>query len=589
MTLPRRTTTERDRAADHADGRIGAGPRLGISVLALLAVAACSKDSSGPKPSLDCSNGGTTAPAIGNVMSSVPGTSLCAGGGSSGAEYVLIPFNSSTQSGKATFQVEATGVVAPGSPLFSLVPGKSGGAADPLAAQRPIDRRDTGFEARLRARESALSSLIPAARQRAELRSRATLGSRAVIPANPVVGQRLQLNTNSDNACGEPIFATGRVVAVTRKSIVVADTANPANGFTDADYESIAATFDNVVDPVITANFGQPADIDGNERILLFFTRSVNEMTPADNNGAYVGGFFFGRDLFPTTGTTNSAGCASSNFGELFYLLVPDPTGIINGNDFSTADVREIAVSIVAHEYQHLINASRRMYVNTGARDFEETWLNEGLSHIGEELLFYARASLAPRRDITPTLLRNTPGAIDAFNNDMGANFGRFRRFLENPSLSSPYSANDSLTTRGAAWEFLRYAADQQTAAQAGIWFSLVNSTTTGLANIRNVFGPNSTVLFRDWSTSVFTDNLPGVAARYQEPSWNFRAIYPAITNPPTYPLQTFALVAATPRSVELIGGGSAYLRFKVPAGESGQVTWGTIPSTVLMTLVRTR
>ena len=42
----------------------------------------------------------------------------------------------------------------------------------------------------------------------------------------------------------------GKVVAITDKAIVVADTANPAGGFTDAEYRSIGVTFDTLVDPV---------------------------------------------------------------------------------------------------------------------------------------------------------------------------------------------------------------------------------------------------------------------------------------------------------------------------------------------------
>ena len=158
----------------------------------------------------------------------------------------------------------------------------------------------------------------------------------------------------------------------------------------------------------------------------MFFTRRVNELTPADNENSYVGGFFFGRDLLPATSGT----CATSNYGEMFYLLVPDPTGVVNGNEFSRADVREIAVGIVAHEYQHLINASRRLYVNTTARAFEEQWLNEGLSHIAEELVFYSVSGKQPRRDLDPVAIRSSSRSVDAFNEYAGSNFGRFRQFL---------------------------------------------------------------------------------------------------------------------------------------------------------------
>jgi hypothetical protein len=586
MSMQHRATVDRSCAADHRR----AAMRAVVAAVAFLPIAACSGDSTRPEPVLDCVAGrDAETPAVGAVITGISGTAACVGGGSAGAQYVLIPFNADTLSAKRTFQVQATGVVAPTSASLAIQPGANASAIlSQLGSERMV-RRDVDFEERLRARERSLSRLIPAARRRAALRSQTTGASRAVIPANVAVGQLLELNTNADDPCENPVFATGRVVALTPRSIVVADTTNPTGGFTDEDFRQIAKTFDEVVDPVNTANFGEPADIDNNDRILLFFTRSVNAMTPADNKGSYVGGFFYGRDLFPTASTRDLEGCPSSNFGELFYLLVPDPTGIVNNNKFSTTDVREIAISIVAHEYQHLINTSRRIYVSTTARELEVGWLNEGLSHIAEELLFYAQSGFAPREDLDPPKIRKSQRTLDAFNNDMGANFGRYQEYLENTAENSPWADNDSLATRGATWSLLRYAADQKGGTQASTWKALVNGGPVGFANLERVFGTSATALTRNWATTVFTDNLAGVSARYQQPSWNFRAIFPLITDPSSFPLKTVTLADGVSQSVSLVGGGSAYLRFQVPAGGDGRISWGSLPSKVQMTVVRTR
>jgi len=74
----------------------------------------------------------------------------------------------------------------------------------------------------------------------------------------------LRFNVNADNACNAPQYRTGRVVAVGQRSIVVADTANPAGGFTSAEYRSIAQSFDNLIHPTMVRYFGEPEDIDGN-------------------------------------------------------------------------------------------------------------------------------------------------------------------------------------------------------------------------------------------------------------------------------------------------------------------------------------
>jgi hypothetical protein len=96
------------------------------------------------------------------------------------------------------------------------------------------------------------------------------------------------------------------------ETIVVADASNPASGYTDADYASIASTFDNLVDPTDTKAFGSPTDIDGNGHVVLFFTRAVNELTPASST-SYVAGFFYARDLFPSTPSPDFQACATSN------------------------------------------------------------------------------------------------------------------------------------------------------------------------------------------------------------------------------------------------------------------------------------
>ena len=78
----------------------------------------------------------------------------------------------------------------------------------------------------------------------------------------------MQLNANALDFCDNPQLRTGRVAAITDKAIVVADTSNPAGGFTDAEYQSIGVTFDTLVDPVDRAAFGAPSDIDNNGHVI---------------------------------------------------------------------------------------------------------------------------------------------------------------------------------------------------------------------------------------------------------------------------------------------------------------------------------
>ena len=373
-------------------------------------------------------------------------------------------------------------------------------------------------------------------------------------------------------------------MAVGRKAMVLADTLNPAGGFTQAEYESIATAFDDVVDDIDTKAFGDPTDIDGNGHVILYFTSAVNALTPK-GAGYYVGGFFYGRDLLPTTSSAVGT-CATSNMAEMFYLLVPDPDGSVNANNFSKAFVSGATISTIAHEYEHLINASRRLYVNTAAGDFEETWLDEGLAHMAEELLFYKRSGLSPLSNISANLLRSNTTYRTSFNDDGISNFGRLGSFLASPSTNSPYAGNDSLATRGATWSFLRYATDQQSASQETVLRQLVNSTSTGMANLRNVYGSDLTGLFRDWATAFALDDVAGAASRYSFRSWNIASVSAALTAAGTYPLATGSLVSGVSKSVTINGGGAAYLRFGVAAGGTGSLSW-TAPANVLTTVVR--
>jgi len=583
--------------------RIAATGRRTIVCTLILTVAAACTDTTAPSTTAtatdvanaDCSTA-VTSLSPGQVLTGLGATSLCVAGGTSGGEFALVPFNTALDGSAGTsFTVQASGVTAtavasrlPTEGTFNVLAGASRTSAtlSSLALTRALD-------AKLRASEARdLTARIAGARAWMRSRQRTTSGSvpglsLSVVPSTAQVGQFVTLNANTESACSSPDLRTGRVAAVSKKAIIVADTSNPASGYTDADYASMASTFDNLVDPTDTKAFGSPTDIDGNGHVVLFFTRAVNELTPAKST-SYVAGFFYARDLFPSTPSPDFDACAGSNGGEMFYLLVPDPNGVVNGNKFTKDNVTRVVIATLGHEYQHLINASRRMYVNTDATDFEVTWLDEGLSHVAEELLFYAETGLAPRANIDATTLRSSSAYVDAFNEDAISNFSRLESYLGAPSSNSPFADNDDLATRGATWSFLRYAADHTGSDDGTTWYQLVNSTTTGVANLQRVFGTDLTALARDWATSVFADDVASTDARYQQPSWNLRSIFAALESTGGYPLSTVAL-GASPMTMSVDGGSAAYLRFAVSAGQTATVQFSTLPSNVQLTLVRTR
>ena len=517
------------------------------------------------------------------VLSGAP-SEFCLRGTANGAEFIAIPFFADFHGTQLRLAISTGGTTV----------GAFSNRVVPASLQRSSGssrlRRDESFDEALRDRSiSELTPRIAAARLSKQQRA----GGFSATAAVPVIGDILKLNTNSSSACANPNVRTGRVVAITDRAIVVADTANPANGFTTADYQEFGANFDTLVYPVDTLNFGTPTDIDKNQHVVLFFTRAVNELTPP-GAGFYVGGFFFSRDLFPTQETTSLAGCTTSNFAEMFYLLAPDPAGVVNQNQRSAAFVKSVTISTLAHEFQHLINASRRLYVNTGTNTFEDSFLDEGLAHIAEELVFYRSTGLGPRQNLGYEAMQATPSLKEAFDNFESANVRRLIEYL-GTRPGAPYASNANITTRGAIWSFLRYAADRRGSGETQLWFQIANPPVDvhGIANITRNITDDLGGWVRDWTIANYADDLvPGVAAVFTHPSWNTRSIIEGV-NQGFWPLVTQQLDTANVTSVTITDGTAGYLRFGVKPGSVGggrlSARGVTVPAGFALSVLRTK
>ena len=168
-------------------------------------------------------------------------------------------------------------------------------------------------------------------------------------------------------------------------------------------------------------------------------------------------------------------------------------------------------VGTLAHEFQHLINASRRLYVNY-APDYEEVWLDEGLAHVAEELNFYTA--------------RGWPRGQPGTGGDRRRGRRQTRLHTRQPTSAGFDStcsrrrsggfADDDLATRGAGWSFLRYAADRSGGPEPSTWFSLVNSIS-GLANLQAMLGTDPLPWYRDFTAAIYADDAglsPAAATR---------------------------------------------------------------------------
>jgi hypothetical protein len=384
--------------------------------------------------------------------------------------------------------------------------------------------------------------------------------------------ERLSLNVATDDACSGAIRRTMVLKAESDHLAVYEDPANPTGGLTEAEYQQLANTFDDLIHPVDVENFGEPSDIDENEKVIVLFTRAVNELTPR-GAGYIVGGFFWDRDLFPTRDQGSLPACNGSNVAEMFYVLAPDPTGSINGHTRTKEYVRENSLATVAHEFQHLINASRRIRVRSDFNS-EEIWMDEALSHIAEELTFFRASGLAPGQNIATATIAGNQTRITAFDEYQSQNAGRLDEYLLNVPLNSPIASNDELSTRGAGWWLLRYAADRKGGNQRDTWFSLVNNNDTGLQNFGEVFGATMPII-NDFVVAHYADdNVPAAAAEYRHPSWNQRDLYANAYDDP-FPLDVWFLTNGA-QTFPIYSGSGAYLRFAVPAGMTAEIRTST-------------
>ncbi len=320
--------------------------------------------------------------------------------------------------------------------------------------------------------------------------------------------------------------------------------------FADTEYASFGRQFDQDLFPIDTRAFGNTSDIDANGKTFVLFTPIVNRLTLGSGAcGSYVAGFFNGADL---SGNTNA------NRAEIFYSSVPgEPAGGSTCAPLSLAVVRQSAPATFIHELQHMISYNQHVLSRNAST--EAVWLNEGLSHMAEELggkLYEARYP-CPNLPPCPPAGRASTAQIfpDSAQGFLPPNFGNAYDFFSSRldySLTSP-TGFGTIEERGVAWLFLRWLIDQKGEAKLG---ELVQTRNTGTANVEAVASEQFPRLFADFLVATLLDDYPGttagqIPARYQYPSRNLRAIYARLNSiaaqsyPTPYPLSIADLAGA--------------------------------------------
>ncbi len=237
----------------------------------------------------------------------------------------------------------------------------------------------------------------------------------------------------------------------------------------DGTIKELGETFDKYYGKLEEA-FAPPEELNIDEYTGIFYL-----LTKLKNytDGSYVAGYFWGGNELPKA--DYPAYMKYSNEKEILFLTT---------YRYGEADWLESTKSTMAHELQHLINFTHRyMKINSYDQLYQyetETWINEGLSMVAEDLVMDWNNSLLDERRVVP--------------------------YLKNPAANSlcTWGVND-VADYPPAYMFMRYFVDRFSSGPTSIIQDLLNSNQFGLDSVVSASREGSFIpLFRDWLTAVY-------------------------------------------------------------------------------------
>ncbi len=237
--------------------------------------------------------------------------------------------------------------------------------------------------------------------------------------------------------------------------------------------EDAATTFDRDVFPTAVKKLGRHRDIDGNGRFTLLFTPWLGRLA---GGATSLGGFVRGSDFYDDGEPPIGNRC------DMMYLnasLTPGP------------HLR----TLIAHEYTHAITISEHVFTQylpnkCGAE--EESWLDEAIAHLAENLHGYSWSNLDYR--------------ISGFLNSPES----YRLVVEDYYAADLWRGHGN---RGATYLFLRWCVDQ---FGESLLRDLVQTNLCGIENVETSTGRPFAELYRAWSAAVFLSQS-GLEARRDE------------------------------------------------------------------------
>lgn len=521
---------------------------LGIG---LLLAAGCGGGTTGPLPPdpADCTAPLVVTLGVGSHQVADPAGSrgcLRLGGAGADEEYLLAVLSGTGRetttgvSGPYTVRIGNEGAVSATGPFASSPPVPQLARAAP-----PLTEADR-FHFMLRQREAELALTLPS--------------GPAAAPGGPALAPQLgeqrtfKVCANSECKAFNDVVATVR--AVGQKVAIYADDANAqfAESFQPEDYQELVTAWDGHLYPIATSAFGVESDIDNNGVVLILITARVNNFTTNCAEGRVVG-YFYGADLLE-----NFTG---SNKSEVFYTFAPAPATAQCSMLARRTVLNQLKPTLI-HEFQHMISFNQHRLVRNGTQ--EETWLNEGLSHLAEDLAGQLIPNEACPGSSSCRGLYATPNLFNAYT---------FLGNTEAHALVFKGTSTGTLAERGAGFLFVRWLLDRYGTGENGFVFTraLVATNRLGQANIEAVTGQPMARLVGEWLATNYTDDLPGFpdpTGRLNFATWNFRTVMDNPANsslfPGGFPLKPEVVLQQVTRSGTLRAGSGRYFLLR-PGG----------------------
>jgi hypothetical protein len=441
---------------------------------------------------IDCTNGGTTVTLAAQGASYLVVPEFA----TNQANMQLVPYRMFTGTAAATASAQQSRAALPGA-LAASIRAASG---DPLAFLKPggpgLAQQAADRLMRARARQLAGASHVMASRAMAP-------GVRAAILPPPALGSVRSFHVNSTPiSSNTQTWATvsARLAYAGTNILLYIDTLAPANGFTPAQLQSFGTLFDQTLYSIGAGAFGAPADVDQNGHVIMLMSPVVNAASPASQcaSQGYVAGFFDPTDF-------DGPSDPNSNQGEVFYAIVPDPTGAVSCPHL-VSQLGDALGATFLHELQHLVNYSQHVVIGRGASGSD--WVDEGMSIVAEELgsVYYEQKCPPPACRTSASQL--FPDSSQGYVSSMLYDSYSYALLPDTASLTLHYDSDNGFAWRGGDWLLMRWLGDQ---FGSGLYQKLERGPADGVADIEQATGQSFPSLFANFGLALYTDSLSGL------------------------------------------------------------------------------